>query len=164
MLVTVSELEAIIAQTSPGEQVQYEAKPIGSVDHVSRKLTELKLSLIILSLSGLTDPENAFWRPSQRSVTRWNFVRGMRSSSIVLLRGYSQLARRRDKPDLDLFIARRLYALQCHNKLHATRWDSSPAAASFPHSSHSSLKRNVCKDSDLSLWACRCQVRAAPPP
>jgi len=29
----------------------------------------------------------------------------------VLLRGYSQLARRRDKPDLDLFIARRLSAL-----------------------------------------------------
>src|SRR5260370_39478325 len=44
MLITVSELEAIIAQTSPGEQVQYEAKPIGSVDHVSRNLTELKVS------------------------------------------------------------------------------------------------------------------------
>jgi hypothetical protein len=44
MMITVSELEAIIAQTPPGEQVQYEAKPIGSVDHVTRKLTELKLS------------------------------------------------------------------------------------------------------------------------
>jgi hypothetical protein len=44
MMITVSELEAIIAQTPAGEQVQYDAKPIGSVDHVSRKLTELKLN------------------------------------------------------------------------------------------------------------------------
>jgi len=42
-MVTVSELEAIIAQTPSGEQVQYESKPIGAVDHVTRKLTELKL-------------------------------------------------------------------------------------------------------------------------
>jgi hypothetical protein len=61
MMITVSELEAIIAQTPPGEQVQYETKLIGSVDHVTRKLTELKLSrgsdLTILSLSGLTGSE-----------------------------------------------------------------------------------------------------------
>src|ERR1700738_3031502 len=44
MMITVSELEAIIAQTPPGEHVQYEAKPIGSVDYVTRKVTELKLS------------------------------------------------------------------------------------------------------------------------
>ena len=43
-MITVSELEAIIAQTPPGEHVQYEAKPIGSVDYVTRKLTELKSS------------------------------------------------------------------------------------------------------------------------
>ena len=43
-MITVSELEAIIAQTPPGEHVRYDAKPIGSVDHVTRKLTELKLS------------------------------------------------------------------------------------------------------------------------
>jgi hypothetical protein len=36
-------LEAIIAQTLAGEQVQYEGKPIGSVDQMTRKLTELKL-------------------------------------------------------------------------------------------------------------------------
>jgi hypothetical protein len=44
MMINVSELEAIIAQTPPGEPVQYEVKPIGSVDDVTRKLTELKLS------------------------------------------------------------------------------------------------------------------------
>jgi hypothetical protein len=44
MMITVSELEAIIAQTPPGEQVQYETKLIGSVDNVTRKLTDLKLS------------------------------------------------------------------------------------------------------------------------
>ena len=44
MMITVSELEAIIAQTPPGKHVQHEAKPIGSVDYVTRKLTELKLS------------------------------------------------------------------------------------------------------------------------
>ena len=44
MMITVSELEAIIAQTPADEQVLYGAKPIGSVDHVTRKLTELKLS------------------------------------------------------------------------------------------------------------------------
>src|SRR5258708_29417230 len=44
MMITVSELEAIIAQTPPGKKVQHEAKPIGSVDYVTRKLTELKLS------------------------------------------------------------------------------------------------------------------------
>jgi hypothetical protein len=33
MMITVSELEAIIAQTPPGEQVQYETKLIGSVDN-----------------------------------------------------------------------------------------------------------------------------------
>ena len=32
MTITFSELEAIIPQTLPGEQVQYEGKPIGSVD------------------------------------------------------------------------------------------------------------------------------------
>src|SRR5258706_15185096 len=31
MMVTVSELEAIIAQTPSGEQVQYEGKPLGSI-------------------------------------------------------------------------------------------------------------------------------------
>ncbi|SRR5258708_11666120 len=44
MMITVSELEAIIVQAPPGEQVQYETKLIGSVDHVTKKLTELKLS------------------------------------------------------------------------------------------------------------------------
>jgi hypothetical protein len=44
MMVTVSELEAIIAETPPGEQVQYETRLIGSVDDVTRKLTELKLN------------------------------------------------------------------------------------------------------------------------
>jgi hypothetical protein len=43
MMITVSELEAIIAQTLADEQVQYEGKPIGSVDQMTRKLTELKL-------------------------------------------------------------------------------------------------------------------------
>src|SRR5436190_1954484 len=43
MMITVSELEAIIAQTLAGEQVQYEGKPIGSIDQMTRKLTELKL-------------------------------------------------------------------------------------------------------------------------
>jgi len=37
MMVTVSELEAIIAETPPGEQVQYETRLIGSVDDVTRK-------------------------------------------------------------------------------------------------------------------------------
>jgi hypothetical protein len=44
MMITVSELEAIVAQTPPGDHVQYEAKPVGSVDYVTRKLTELKLN------------------------------------------------------------------------------------------------------------------------
>src|SRR5258707_62745 len=44
MMITFSELEAIIAQTPPGQHVQYEAKPIGSGDYFTRKLTELKLS------------------------------------------------------------------------------------------------------------------------
>jgi hypothetical protein len=43
-MITVSELEEIIAQTPSGEQVLYQTKPIGSVEHVSAKLTELKLS------------------------------------------------------------------------------------------------------------------------
>jgi hypothetical protein len=43
MMITVSELEAIIAQTLADEQVQCEGKPIGSVDQMTRKLTELKL-------------------------------------------------------------------------------------------------------------------------
>ena len=43
-MVTVSELEAIIAERPPGEQVQYETRLIGSVDDVTRKLTELKLN------------------------------------------------------------------------------------------------------------------------
>jgi hypothetical protein len=45
MMVTVSELEAVIAQTPSGEQVQFDTRLIGSVDHVTRKLTELKLKL-----------------------------------------------------------------------------------------------------------------------
>src|ERR1700682_3524015 len=44
MRITVPELEAIVAQPPPGDHVRYEAKPIGSVDYVTRKLTELKLS------------------------------------------------------------------------------------------------------------------------
>jgi hypothetical protein len=44
LMVTVSELEAIIAQTPSGEQVQFDTRLIGSVDHVTRKLTELKLN------------------------------------------------------------------------------------------------------------------------
>jgi hypothetical protein len=43
MMITVSELESIIAQALPGEQVHYEGKPIGSVDQMTRKLNELKL-------------------------------------------------------------------------------------------------------------------------
>jgi hypothetical protein len=104
MMITVSELEAIIAQTPPGEQVQYEAKPIGSVDHVTRKLTELKLSrssdLSILSLSGLTGSENAFWWRSRRSATRWNFAQGTRNSLIERPRDYSPLACHRDQANL----------------------------------------------------------------
>ena len=42
-MITVSELESIIAQTIPGEQVQYEGEPIGAVEQVTTKLTELKL-------------------------------------------------------------------------------------------------------------------------
>jgi len=42
MMVTVSELEATIALTPAGEQVQYDARPIGSVEHVTSKLTALK--------------------------------------------------------------------------------------------------------------------------
>jgi hypothetical protein len=64
MMITVSELEVIIAQTPSGEQVQYEGKPIGSVDHVRRKLTELKLKRSsdpdYLILSGLIASESAF--------------------------------------------------------------------------------------------------------
>jgi hypothetical protein len=44
MMGTVAELEAVIAQTPSGEQVQFDTKLIGSVDHVTRKLTELKLN------------------------------------------------------------------------------------------------------------------------
>jgi len=44
MMVTVSELEDLIALTPGGEQVQFETKSIGSVEHVTQKLTELKLS------------------------------------------------------------------------------------------------------------------------
>jgi hypothetical protein len=44
MMVTVSELEAVIAQTPSDEQVQFDTKLIGSVDHVTRKLNELKLN------------------------------------------------------------------------------------------------------------------------
>jgi hypothetical protein len=43
-MITLAELEEIIAQTPSGEQVHYRAKPIGSIEHVTRKLTELKLS------------------------------------------------------------------------------------------------------------------------
>ena len=64
MMITVSELEAIIAQTLAGEQVQYEGKPIGSVDQMTRKLTELKLKRSgdpdYLILSGLIVSESAF--------------------------------------------------------------------------------------------------------
>jgi hypothetical protein len=52
MMVTVSELEAVIAQTPSGEQVQFDTKLIGSVDHVTRKLTELKLKRASLPLRG----------------------------------------------------------------------------------------------------------------
>ncbi len=44
MMITVSELEELIARTRDGEQVQFETKSIGSAEHVTRKLTELKLS------------------------------------------------------------------------------------------------------------------------
>jgi hypothetical protein len=44
MMITVSELEDLIARTPDGEQVQFETKSIGSVEHVTRKLNELKLS------------------------------------------------------------------------------------------------------------------------
>jgi hypothetical protein len=43
MMITASELETIIAQSVPSEQLRYEGKPIGSVDHATRKLTDLKL-------------------------------------------------------------------------------------------------------------------------
>jgi len=49
MMVTVSEFEAVIAQTPSGEQVQFDTKIIGSVDHVTRKLTELKLNQVVCS-------------------------------------------------------------------------------------------------------------------
>jgi hypothetical protein len=44
MMITVSELEELIAQTADGEQVQFGAMSIGTVQHVTQKLTELKLS------------------------------------------------------------------------------------------------------------------------
>jgi hypothetical protein len=44
MMITVSELEELIAQTPDGEQVQFGAMSIGAVQHVTQKLTELKLS------------------------------------------------------------------------------------------------------------------------
>jgi hypothetical protein len=44
MMITVSELEELIARTPDGEQVQFETKSIGSAKHVTSKLTELKLS------------------------------------------------------------------------------------------------------------------------
>jgi hypothetical protein len=37
MMVTVAELEAVIAQTPSGEQVQFDTKLIGSVDHVTNE-------------------------------------------------------------------------------------------------------------------------------
>jgi hypothetical protein len=40
MMITVSDLEAIIAQALPGEQVQYDGKPIGSIDQMTKKLNE----------------------------------------------------------------------------------------------------------------------------
>jgi hypothetical protein len=57
MMITVSELEAIIAQALPGEQVQYDGKPIGSIDQMTRKLNELKLngSFRRVPFSGLLD-------------------------------------------------------------------------------------------------------------
>jgi hypothetical protein len=33
MMITVSELESIIAQAAAGDQVQYEGKPIGAVEN-----------------------------------------------------------------------------------------------------------------------------------
>src|SRR5260370_24454634 len=44
MMSPVSQLGATLVQPPPGRQVQDEAKPMGSVDYVTRKLTELKLS------------------------------------------------------------------------------------------------------------------------
>ena len=42
MVDTVSELEAIIAETPPGEQVQYETRLIGSVDDVTKEANRAK--------------------------------------------------------------------------------------------------------------------------
>jgi hypothetical protein len=44
MMITAAELEDLIAKTPEGEQVQFETKSIGSVEHVTQKLNELKLS------------------------------------------------------------------------------------------------------------------------
>jgi hypothetical protein len=44
MMITAAELEDWIAKTPEGEQVQFETKSIGSVEHVTQKLNELKLS------------------------------------------------------------------------------------------------------------------------
>ena len=43
MMVTVAELEEIIARTPAGEQIIHENREIGSIESVAGKLTQLKL-------------------------------------------------------------------------------------------------------------------------
>ena len=44
MMITVAELEEIIARTPAGERVVYNGKEIGSSDAIAEKLSRLKLS------------------------------------------------------------------------------------------------------------------------
>ena len=44
MMITVAELEEIIARTPAGERVVYNGKEIGSTDAIAEKLNRLKLS------------------------------------------------------------------------------------------------------------------------
>ena len=44
MMITVAELEEIIARTPAGERVVYNGKEIGSTDAIAEKLSRLKLS------------------------------------------------------------------------------------------------------------------------
>jgi hypothetical protein len=44
MMITVAELEEIIARTPAGEQVVYNGKEIGSTDAIAEKLSRLKLN------------------------------------------------------------------------------------------------------------------------
>jgi hypothetical protein len=44
MMITVAELEEIIARTPAGERIVYDGREIGSTDGIAEKLSQLKLS------------------------------------------------------------------------------------------------------------------------